>query len=137
MTNFDLMDKSMTFVLDHPEQHDQNTWLKRDPVCGTVGCFAGHAVRLAGLKVEWRQRQPEPLAEYPVVVTGPNPEDFDTIHEVAMKVLDIDHLTSSAMFCAHNTQDDLQTMVKMLHNGQRVDRCPCYGTDWNEPHGVE
>lgn len=40
----------LDFLTEHPEQHEQQTWLKKVPTlessdlaaCGTVGCLAGH-----------------------------------------------------------------------------------------------
>ena len=49
-----LMEQVMTFIKDHPEQHDQAGWvdLKYNPnteePCGTTCCFAGHAMLMSG-----------------------------------------------------------------------------------------
>lgn len=41
--NNELLERTMQWIKDHPEQHDQNTWVND---CGTAACFAGWACLL-------------------------------------------------------------------------------------------
>lgn len=43
MLNIDLLDKTMNYIIEHPEEHDQGMWR-----CGTSRCFAGWACTLDG-----------------------------------------------------------------------------------------
>lgn len=45
------IDRILDYIIDHPDEWDQNTWTNTDPVCGTTYCFAGHAVVSAGYKI--------------------------------------------------------------------------------------
>lgn len=43
MVNVELLRRTLEYIETHPEEWDQETW-----GCGTVACFAGHAVALSG-----------------------------------------------------------------------------------------
>lgn len=45
MLNVELMERTMTYIRDHPEEWDQKTFVS---ACGTTHCFAGTALRLSG-----------------------------------------------------------------------------------------
>lgn len=47
MLNAELLRKTMDWVDQHPETHDQGKWFDLTP-CGAKYCFAGHAAILAG-----------------------------------------------------------------------------------------
>lgn len=50
MLNIDLLDKTMNYITEHPEQHDQGVWR-----CGTSRCFAGWACTLDGAEDEIKE----------------------------------------------------------------------------------
>lgn len=50
MLNIDLLDKTMNYIIEHPEEHDQNQWR-----CGTSRCFAGWACSLDGAVPEFSE----------------------------------------------------------------------------------
>lgn len=45
MLNRELLERTMTYIKDHPEQHDQASYRSK---CGTTMCFAGWALTLNG-----------------------------------------------------------------------------------------
>ncbi len=47
-----LLKETYQYIVDHPEEHNQQVWVSRTDKCGTVCCFAGHAVLIAGYKVD-------------------------------------------------------------------------------------
>jgi hypothetical protein len=47
LTGDDLAYATLDYIREHPEQWDQTTW-----ICGTTGCFAGHALALAFRELE-------------------------------------------------------------------------------------
>lgn len=49
MANKELLLKTLQYIKDHPEEHDQNRWFKRTP-CGTTACVAGTAAILSGYR---------------------------------------------------------------------------------------
>lgn len=76
MLNIDLLDKTMNYINEHPDEHDQSMWR-----CGTSRCFAGWACSLDGAvpeipedylpywQIDWRgaplgQRTREGFIEY-------------------------------------------------------------------------
>lgn len=89
MLNIDLLDRTMNYINEHPDEHDQGVWR-----CGTSRCFAGWACSLDGAvpeipedyipywKTDWRssapggQRTRERFIEYytEVFASGYSPE---------------------------------------------------------------
>lgn len=51
--NVYLLEKLITYIEAHPEEHNQAHWGDYTPECGTTMCAAGHAIELAGEKVRW------------------------------------------------------------------------------------
>jgi hypothetical protein len=51
--NVDLAQRTLNFVIHHPEQHDQFQ-LMGQSACGSVGCIAGWAATLAGFDLPSR-----------------------------------------------------------------------------------
>lgn len=52
--NIYLLEKTLTYIQSHPEEHEQSDWGRVTP-CGTTMCFAGHAAELAGEEVAWEK----------------------------------------------------------------------------------
>jgi hypothetical protein len=56
--NIELLEKTMQFINDHEDKHDQNVWFRLDDnrgkavtkTCETAACFAGWACLLSGYK---------------------------------------------------------------------------------------
>lgn len=109
-------------VLDHikadPESWDQASWYRKTH-CGTVGCFAGWAVMLSGLKIEG------PV--YPVVVAEGHPLDDVYVPVAAAQLLgladDADDAEGLELFHEGNTLADLEEMVADLF-GPRPEPLP-------------
>jgi hypothetical protein len=51
--NVDLLQRTLDYIEEHPEEWDQYLWGHKTP-CGTTFCFAGHAALLSGYKPVWR-----------------------------------------------------------------------------------
>ena len=47
------LDAALAWIDEHPEQHDQDMWIKREPGCGTTACPAGTMAQLAGGVPVW------------------------------------------------------------------------------------
>jgi hypothetical protein len=50
--NVPLLRKTLEYITEHPEEHDQEMWGLKTR-CGTTYCLAGHAVQLAGHEIAW------------------------------------------------------------------------------------
>lgn len=103
MRNIELLEKTMQFIKDNPEKHDQHTW------CGTAQCFAGWAVHLQGGRVVDE--------ESAIVEVGWH---RDHVQDVAESLLGLDGWESGALFAGGNTLEELELMVKDLVNGDEL-----------------
>lgn len=122
--NVDLLDKTMSHVetldafqregLDIEERWDQGSWFRHDydaenNVCGTAGCFAGHAVLQAGHKIiddygDWQALAPDGTR--------------DSISIAARKLLGLTPLQGRRLFSGNNEVVDLRRLVDQLKAGE-------------------
>src|SRR2546428_4205985 len=116
-----LLDRELAYaVLDrietHPEGHDQSDWVSfigDGQGCGTVACFAGWAVVLAGGSLlEWCQaritgleREPRRYFDEDVSYTEGH------IASVAMTLLGLDEARAYALSHEDHTLHDLRRLV--------------------------
>lgn len=47
------LDAALAYIEAHPEEHDQDSWIRRAPDCGTTACIAGTLAQLAGGVPVW------------------------------------------------------------------------------------
>ena len=102
--NVELLEKTMQFIKDHPEKHNQAEW------CGTAQCFAGWAVELAGYA------HGEGFEDMGLF-DSPWSEKVLTTREAATDLLGLTEAEADTLFAADNTRDALELMVKDLING--------------------
>ena len=95
--NVELLQRTMQYIMDHPEQHDQRHWVVNTD-CGTAACFAGWAMILSGRKI-----------------TSGSSSSY--IGREARELLGLTRVESMTLFCGDNTRPALQLMVKDLVNG--------------------
>lgn len=110
--NAPLLLATMTYIEEHPEEHDQAIW-----ICGTVACFAGHAVLLDGgvpasegdgALVE--ARDDDPPASVHQWRIGP----VIPVRSRAIRILGLTGDQATALFHGDNTLDDLRAEVARL-----------------------
>lgn len=104
--NTELLQKTMQFIKDHPEQHDQTDYWTE---CGTPSCFAGWALHLSGHTCQQVRSGLLSSGDYAALVLG---------------------LTTSErieLFCPGNTIFMLELMVKDLVNGDALRSWEDYG----------
>lgn len=100
--NVPLLRKSLEYLTEHPEEHDQEAWAFRAPSCGTTYCLAGHVVRLAGHQIKW-QRPDEMTVEHeevasqvrePVLIDGTSETRISAVaaHELGLTAHQADQL---------------------------------------------
>lgn len=120
--NVELLEKTMQYIQDHPEQHAQESWMHATE-CGTAACFAGWACLLAGLE----QVQGTGFATRSTVRSGPltltkayktNVGEVVSIPSEAAAQLGLTEREAGILFDAGNTVDELKLMVKKLVNGE-------------------
>lgn len=117
MANVAEMERVITHITDHPEQHKQASW-----TCNTGACMAGHAALLNGYEVMQDKNGDvvngavrHPDTKY--AVEG----DYDTVRSVAMEIFDIYSEDADLLFCGSNTRDTLALMVKDIANGDQLE----------------
>jgi hypothetical protein len=112
--NVELLERTMQFIKDHPEQHSQGWWFKKRD-CGTAACFAGWAVTLKGYLPVFHVGD---CRAETVVLPGYRRE-FDT-PELAQELLGLTLRERETLFEASNTSEMLELMVKDLVNGDEL-----------------
>jgi len=118
--NVDLLQRTLAHIEAHPEQWDQNHWgIETD--CGTAYCFAGAAVVLSDLPLDWDLDEDEfgdPEITANMIGEGaPEGFRFRSIRWVAKELLGLNEGQSDKLFHAHNTLDDLRHIVAELIDG--------------------
>lgn len=108
MRNVPLLEEVMHHIKDHPETHDQSTYLSQND-CGTAGCFAGWAWLLSG-------------QEYFKIDSA---RDALRVFDGAREVLGLTDREATALFSPGNNRSVLELMVKDLANGDDL-------RDWQE-----
>jgi len=128
MPNIELLNRTLNHIKTNPETWNQGLW------CGTSQCFAGWAVTLAGMRIDW-ESEGVYVADMPAELAAQvNPEDeLITVREAAILALDIgDSLllddgpgnddefstlgADAVLFCAGNELTDLERFVGRLCN---------------------
>jgi hypothetical protein len=104
--NIELAYKALDHIDAHPEQWDQGIWIIESE-CGTVGCFAGWAVLLAGGTVGLTAGRYDP-----VVTGGPEGIVGLIVDDAAEVLLRSDCIAGNRdLFDPHNTRGDLGRLV--------------------------
>lgn len=95
MTNVELLKRELWWLLDHPERHDQGTWISgpgKRPLdhgerwhCNTTACLAGWVAIHAGWMPE-----PKTRSEESVRVTHPDRTRSHEVSFVARMILDLE-----------------------------------------------
>lgn len=109
MIDVSLLDKTLRFITDNPEEHDQEVYARNTP-CGTKGCiahwlcvFSGHKVRLSPGVFS---------SEWAVVETG------ESVCDVAIREAGLTFSQAEALFWYANTIDDLWSLASEFTNGE-------------------
>jgi hypothetical protein len=81
-----------------------------EPECGTAACFAGHAVLMAGHRID-------PQCDAVVIDDGPMVE-YQSIRDTAADLLGLTWWEAERLFAAHNTIDDLWGILAEYSGGE-------------------
>lgn len=116
MPNVPLLEKTMDYIVCHPEEHDQSFWVV-ERACGTTRCFAGTAAMLAGytmsngacfvaaddnLGQKWKGKF------------------VANVGDIAQRELGLSVWQAQRLFSGATTIDELQLVVKDIANEQRI-----------------
>ena len=93
--NKELLRKTMNYIIEHPEEHNQDAWH-----CGSAHCFAGIGQILAGFKES----------------------DFDIGPQMA-EAFGIRGFVADYLFSGRRTKPELRRAVKMLLEDELDDEC--------------
>jgi hypothetical protein len=120
--NTELLERTMQFLIDHPELHKQEHWISKNE-CGTVGCFFGWACLLSG-----RLFKELPVgSETCHVWKADNSTEGQRVNvsDEAQRLLGLTHGEAYDLSRGTNTREMLQLMVKDLVNGDEL-HAPTY-----------
>jgi hypothetical protein len=106
--NKELIERTMQHIVDHPEAHDQRSWISN--ACGTSACFAGWALMLDGVHAE-------EVLSWSYQYTG---RHHSRVKKEAGERLGLTPTEAFRLFRDKNTRDMLQLMVKDLLNGEEL-----------------
>jgi len=112
------LDRVVTFIEDHPEQHNQSLWIRPDPRdnasepwhCGTVGCLAGWTVLLNGWAL---------VPDDDELVQRGNREE--SVENVAEEILGLNHNQSYVLFHQAQNVDELRLLTDALKSDPHAD----------------
>lgn len=110
--NVPLMRKTLEFITEHPDQHDQDHWGLRTE-CGTTACMAGWAVQLAGGELIFGTAGEAQKCLHPE----------DGLRRTEYAAQDLLNLTShqaNEMFWSANTISDLWAMAERFTDGEII-----------------
>lgn len=121
MTEIDveLLERTMSFIEQHPELHDQEDWFNP---CKTAYCFAGHAALLSGVEepksagLEGDDIWGVTADNKSVVLDdeGDDPEGTRSISYYAQERLGLSFRQANAMFSGFNSREVLRHLVDAL-----------------------
>lgn len=117
--NVDELDRNVTFIEDHPEQHNQRMW-----TCGTGACLAGHIALNNDYEVVH-----SPATH--TVINGLVRDQQGDLHEVASlarTLLDATRAEADLLFAGGNTAETLRLMTKDAQNGEDITKR--WGLGW-------
>ena len=131
--NLDVLDDAITFIKDHPEQHQQAHW-----TCDTGACVAGWVALLNGYKTKKQFIEDEDGNRKLVTVNGSvyregHPKHTVSASAIARELLGVtetpDLISTNILFHGTNTIEDIEMMAKDLANGIEN-----LGTVWSEKY---
>jgi len=111
MANIDVLEEALSFITDHPEQHQQAYWN-----CESGACFAGHIALLNGYRPAYSV-----ISETVIdgLVLGPDETSYRTPH-LAASLAGLTDVESELLFVAGNTRDEIALMIKDMRNGEDI-----------------
>lgn len=134
------LDRVLQFINDHPDKHEQNTWLAvplRDKQreapqlrCNTVGCVAGWTAILAGYEPYWNRGMrgdtemvtplpgAEPIGLIPLGTDGDRP--VYEVRSLALTLLGLTDDEADVMFEGGNTIYDMWRIAERITQGAVV-----------------
>jgi hypothetical protein len=113
--NVELLERTLTYIRDHPEEWDQGHW-----ICNTTACFAGHAILLDG--VEITNRLPSNWGMY-----STRSGEID-VSVSAEQRLGLTRQQANTLFWCKNRLDDLERIAKDIINEAQDERVASWGT---------
>jgi hypothetical protein len=100
--NHDLFIDVLARVERDPAAWNQGTWGYSDSQCGTVACFAGHAVVESGVPHSWQEVAVDGGSVYRVL----RPDSGLHVRDQAQRLLGLTHDQASRLFYETNTRLD-------------------------------
>jgi hypothetical protein len=114
--NRELLERTMQYIEDHPEEHYQGMWFMKTE-CGTTACFAGWACLLSGLTPDFTQRPYNFTDRSSYYVK----DDERWVKPIATELLGVSEDDAEILFHSANSLDELKLMVKDLLNGEHLE----------------
>ncbi len=114
MLNVPLLRKTLEHITAHPEEHDQGSWARYSPSCGTKGCLAYHAASMEGDLRASRSL----MGGMIWYMEDHNGFEVGTIRKIARDRLGLDGRQADLLFDANNTVGRLWWLAHEFSNGE-------------------
>lgn len=106
--NRELLSKTMDYINEHPEEHDQSWW-GLGTACGTTMCFAGHAIKQGGGQLLWADGSEDLV----VGAIGPYGEKGSP-GMIAEQMLELAPKEATDLFDGSTSLEDVRAVVQRL-----------------------
>jgi hypothetical protein len=119
MADIERLDRALAHIEAHPEQHDQDVWLRDTTAggkvdCGTAGCLAGWVVAQAHPEASFIRADDADKAPGACSRVEIEPGVVRPIEDYAQQLLDISKGQAVALFMPGNTVETLKGMRNIL-----------------------
>jgi hypothetical protein len=139
--NVELLDRTLNWITEHPEAHDQGEWLHRfetdnpGPTCGTQGCLAGWTAVLGGYEpyffqwpsgvdrgyggTDYVRATPaaQPLVQAVELRPFPREPGVWAVRQVARELLGLSRTETEILFDGGNSRYDLWRLAELFTDG--------------------
>lgn len=118
--NTELAERVLTYVKEHPEEHDQSVWAWRNPdnSCNTTMCFAGTTVVMEyGFdSLNWGDAQVRSQANTATITENGTKQTLP-ISELAADALDLADWQAQQLFYESETLEDVERCLGAFKAG--------------------
>ncbi len=116
--NVELAEEVLSYIHDHPEEHDQNQWGERT-ACGTSMCFAGHAALLAfgAENIAWTRYVNDPDAEAAFIRHVKVFGTHMSVGDAAQKALGLEDWQRTELFLNAMSLEEVELCIDAFKRG--------------------
>lgn len=124
--NLPLLRKTMDFINEHPENHNQQTWVSP---CGTQFCFAGHAAIIDGADFDpakagygwYIDESGKHITDFEADDFYEQGKPYRHVADHAQEILGLTSAEKMYLFASHRTKESLNEAVTLMEQGAEFD----------------